>query len=254
MNRSLYYYHQTKPKLDHDLKLICEINKLRQLNPTIGSKKIAKILSDEERINHKRIARILKENNLVTRRKKRSRNRINNLERIPIPKNIESINTLWSIDFMCTRKINSFKFTLLNVIDIGTRVSPLMTIERSFTSVDVTDELEKAISAKGCPKGLVTDNGVEFTSTHFRLWCKRNGIIHHLTNKGSPSENCFVESFNSSVRREVLDANDFKSMNELRNKINKWREYYNKVRPHGSLNYESPENYIKLNQTMEMAV
>lgn len=255
LNRSLYYYHQNKSKNDSDKILILKVIELRKINPTIGAKKLAKLLSSEDgQINHKRVSRILKENNLVIIKRRRNRQRINNLERIPAPKNIQSINTLWSIDFMCTRKINSFKFTLFNVIDVGSRISPLMTIERSFTSVDVTDELNRAILKNGCPKAIITDNGVEFTSTHFRLWCKRNGIVHHLTNKGSPAENCFIESFNSSVRREVLDANDFKSMNELRIKIKNWREYYNKIRPHGSLNYQSPENYNTLQENLEIAV
>lgn len=155
---------------------------------------------------------------------------------------------------MCARKQNAFKFMLLNVIDNGSRVAPLMKLERSFTALDVTDELERAMEEYGKPLGIITDNGAEFTSTHFKIWCKRNIIVHYLTNKGSPAENAFVESFNSSVRREVLDSNDFKSMNELREKINKWHKYYNNERPHGSLSYQSPKNFIRYKETPELAV
>lgn len=155
---------------------------------------------------------------------------------------------------MCSRKKNQFSFYLLNVVDIGTRLVPLMRVERSFSTYDVTDELDKIISSSGAPSGIVTDNGSEFTSSHFKIWCKRRNIQHHLTNKGSPAENCFVESFNSCVRREVLDSNDFITMNELRNKIEKWRIYYNQKRPHGSLSYKSPENYINLQKSNELAV
>ena len=219
------------------------------MNPTLGAKKLAKLLL----VNHKRVARVLKERNLNVQRKKRVRTRTE-VERIPAPINVTQSNELWSVDFMCTRKTNAFRFMILNVVDVGTRVSPLMKIERSFTSMDVTDELEAVMRAKGRPKGIVTDNGAEFTSSHFTIWCRRNEIIHHLTNKGAPAENCFVESFNSCVRREVLDQNDFRSMNELRQKIEKWRRYYNEVRPHGSLNFESPENYIKLAENQKLAV
>jgi putative transposase len=255
LNRSLYYYHLSKPRIDSDSKLILRIQAIREKHQNVGGKKIAKMLSSEsERINHKRIARILQEQGLTVCRRKRRRRMSNKVDRIPIPKNVTQSNRIWSIDFMCARKTNSFKFMLFNIIDIGSRISPAMTVERSFTSFDVTDELERAIEKSGRPSGLITDNGKEFTSTHFKIWCRRNNIVHHLTNKGSPAENCFVESFNSSVRREVLDLHVFETMNELRKRIDEWRSYYNSVRPHGSLNYQTPENYNNLIKTMEIAV
>lgn len=255
LNRSLYYYHLKKPKVELDKRIVQKILILRQRHPTIGAKKLAKLLSDPEYpVNHKKVARILSENQLGVKKKRRQRNRIYNLERIPTPKKITHSNQLWSIDFMCARKTNAFKFSLLNVVDVASRVAPIMIVERSFTSFDVTDELDKAIELQGAPEGIVTDNGCEFTGAHFRIWCKRRGIQHYLTNKGSPAENCFVESFNSCVRREVLDTNDFKTMNELRIKIEKWRLYYNQERPHGSLGYASPEKYINLLKNTELAV
>ena len=120
--------------------------------------------------------------------------------------------------------------------------------------MDVTEELDQAITERGKPSGIITDNGAEFTSTHFKIWCKRRCITHHLTNKGSPAENCFVESFNSCVRREVLDPNDFQTINKLRVKVEKWRKYYNEVRPHGSLSYQSPETYYRLKKHTDIAV
>lgn len=234
--------------------MVDEIVLLRERHQTIGAKKLARLLSlGKIAVNHKRVARVLKQNGLTVTQKKRSR-RIRDLHRIPVPTDVKKSRDTWSIDFMCTRKSNCFKFMILNVVNVGTRISPLMKVERSFTSYDVTDELEKAFAIDGKPSRIITDNGVEFTSTHFKLWCKRNEITHHLTNLGSPAENCFVESFNSSVRREVLDSNDFKTMNELREKVEKWRIYYNAIRPHGSLNYQSPEVYNNLVKNLEVAV
>jgi putative transposase len=235
--------------------LIDKIKKEREFNPTMGAKKLAKVISSRELpINHKRIARILQENGLGAPKRKPRNRRIEELIRLPAPKDVEEANTLWSIDFMCTRQVNSFKFMLLNIIDVGTRISPGMIVERTFTSSDVTGELDKAIDQHGKPAGIITDNGTEFTSTHFKIWCKRRGITHHLTNKGCPAENCFVESFNSCVRRELLNANNFETINKLREKVGKWRKYYNEVRPHGSLSYQSPEVYYRLKKTPEVAV
>lgn len=227
---------------------------LRKKHASLGAKKLAKLLSRGEiRINHKKVARILKENGLGIVKKKRTRKDLV-CERIPVPANVDQVGDVWSIDFMCMRNENAFRFMLFNVINVRSRVCPVMKVERTFTSYDVTDELEKAMERVGKPTGIITDNGTEFTSAHFRIWCRRNEIVHHLTNKGRPAENCYVESFNSSVRREVLDLNDFRTMNELRHKVEIWRKYYNSERPHGSLSYQSPENYNNLTKTLEVAV
>lgn len=255
LNRNLFYYHKTKPKNQSDQLMVAAIKNIREKFGNLGAKKLAKLLSNEEGItNHKRVARILKENDLVIRRKRRVRYRVNNIERLALPVKVKEVNCVWSIDFMCARKTNRFKFMIFNMIDVYSRQSPGMIVERSFTSLDVTSELEKAIVTYGKPLGIITDNGVEFTSTNFRNWCKRNNIIHYLTNKASPAENSYVESFNSSVRREVLDENDFNNINALRQKVGSWREFYNKERPHGSLGYNSPENYINIEKTRKQSV
>lgn len=246
LNRSLYYYHINKPKNDSDFLLLERIKVLRMKNAFLGAKKLAKLLSISEKVNHKRVARILKDNNLRVARKRSLRHAPKFIERIPVPKDITRNNIVWSIDFMCARKANNFRFMLFNVVDIISRRSLKMIVERSFTSFDVTHELDEAISRFGCPTGIVTDNGAEFTSSHFKVWSKRRGIIHHLTNKGSPAENCFVESFNSCVRREVLDDNNFETMSDLRKKIEEWKNYYNSERPHGSLRYQTPDFYYRL--------
>jgi putative transposase len=221
----------------------------RKVCEVLGAKKLARMISSpHERINHKRVARILRQNNMSVRRKKRRRYRMTNLERLPIPSNASAREGVWSIDFMCSRKASSFRYMILNMVVITMRNCPGIIVERSFTSQDVTENLSEAFKTHGKPKGLITDNGAEFTATNFRVWCRRNNITHYLTNKSSPSENSFVESFNSCVRREVLDETDFTNISELRRTLENWRLFYNEQRPHGSLGYLSPDQYVMVQQ------
>lgn len=255
LNRSLYYYHKVKPKNKEDQKILEHIKELREEHEVLGAKKLAKLMStSEKKVNHKRVARLLRENNLTVKQKVKRHRSTNSVERLPLPVEAKKRTGIWSIDFMCSRKNNAFRFMLLNMVDITSKQSPGMVIERSFTSLDVTQSLEDAIKLYGKPEGLITDNGVEFTATNFRVWCKRNKIVHYLTNKASPAENCFVESFNSCVRREVLDINEFKNISELRESVRHWREFYNKHRPHGSLGYLSPEEYIRVQINRKQSV
>jgi len=57
---------------------------------------------------------------------------------------------------------------------------------------------------------------------------------------GSPWENGYNESFNGSLRDELLNGEIFYSLAEARVLIEAWRRHYNTVRPHSSLGYRPP--------------
>lgn len=52
---------------------------------------------------------------------------------------------------------------------------------------------------------------------------------------GSPWENGYNESFNGSLRDELLNGEIFYSLAEAKVLIEAWRRHYNTVRPHSSL-------------------
>ena len=57
---------------------------------------------------------------------------------------------------------------------------------------------------------------------------------------GSPWENGYNESFNGSLRDELLNGEIFYSLAEAKVLIEAWRRHYNTVRPHSSLGYRPP--------------
>jgi transposase InsO family protein len=58
----------------------------------------------------------------------------------------------------------------------------------------------------------------------------------HLTAQA----NGYVESFNGKLGDELLDREIFYTLLEARVLIERWREHYNRVRPHSSLGYRPP--------------
>ena len=56
------------------------------------------------------------------------------------------------------------------------------------------------------------------------------------------TENGQIESFNGTMRNELLRGVEFESVHEARNELEKWREKYNNKRPHSALNYEPPSS------------
>lgn len=57
---------------------------------------------------------------------------------------------------------------------------------------------------------------------------------------GKPTENAYIESFHSRLRDECLSANWFLDLADARFQIERWRQDYNEVRPHGSLGNQTP--------------
>jgi putative transposase len=63
---------------------------------------------------------------------------------------------------------------------------------------------------------------------------------------GKPTENAYVERFNGSFRRELLNAYVFRNLKEVRILAEEWMIDYNTKRPHKSLNYLTPIEYENL--------
>ena len=88
-----------------------------------------------------------------------------------------------------------------------------------------------------------SDNGPEFVSHAILEWIVQAGIGTSLSDPGKPWQNGTDESFNGKLRDECLSLEWFRSRREARVVIEAWRQHYNAVRPHNSLNYLTPDEF-----------
>jgi hypothetical protein len=95
--------------------------------------------------------------------------------------------------------------------------------------------LEYLKEFRGLPEMIRVDNGPEFISSKLDLWCKEQKITLVFIQPGKPMQNAYVERCNGNIRRELLNAYVFKTLNEVREKAEEWRLDYNCSRPHSSL-------------------
>jgi len=92
----------------------------------------------------------------------------------------------------------------------------------------------------GLPKHIRSDNGPEFVATAVREWLAKLEVETLFIEPGSPWENGYIESFNGKLRDELLNGEIFTTFTEARVLIERWRNQYNRVRPHSSLGYRPP--------------
>ena len=76
--------------------------------------------------------------------------------------------------------------------------------------------------------------------TAVKDWLAQIGVQTLYITPGSPWENGYCESFNGSLRDELLNGEIFYSLAEAQILIEAWQRHYNTVRPHSSLSYRPP--------------
>lgn len=131
----------------------------------------------------------------------------------------------------------------LTVVDNYTRESLAIDIGQSLKGEDVVDTLNRIAGLRGLPATIKVDNGSEFISKVMDKWAYERGVELDFSRPGKPTDNAQVESFNGRFRQECLNAHWFMSLDDAKGKIDEWRKYYNEVRPHSALQWQTPAQF-----------
>lgn len=233
-NKSTLYYHSKKD----DSELITEIRRIAFLRKKDGYRRIhQKLKRSGIRVNHKRVYRLYTLEGLKIRTRPKRRRK--DIPSVPLPVPNEP-NTVWALDFVHERSMDGRKQRIVTGIDLCSRINTLLEVSYSISSTTLIRFLERLPIL---PKFFVLDNGTEFTSKLFIDWAIHRGIQIHFIDKGKPTQNAFIESFNGKLRNECLDMNRFRNQNEIAEELRQFQIYYNNERQHSSLNYLTPNEY-----------
>ena len=147
---------------------------------------------------------------------------------------------MWSYDFVFERTSDGRAMRILNIIDEYSRECLAIHIGRKMRSSEVLYLLSELFVTHGVPDYIRSDNGSEFTASEIRKWLQRLGVKTLFIEPGSPWENGYIESFNGKLRDELLNGEIFDTILEAKVLTEKWRNHYNKIRPHSSLRFSPP--------------
>lgn len=132
------------------------------------------------------------------------------------------------------------KLRILTIVDTHSRFCPATDPRLTYREEDVLQTLEKAGGQIGHPKTIRVENGSEFISRDLDLWAYANEVSLDFSRPGKPTNNGFIEAFNSKLRAECLNAHWFMSLADAREKMNDWRRDYKEVRPRSAIGYNVP--------------
>jgi putative transposase len=176
-------------------------------------------------------------------RARRTKRRVPRRPRVPLVAP-PTLNQTWALDFMRDTLYDGRVFRTLNVLDQGNREGLAIELGFSLPSRRVIALLEELVAQHGAPVALRMDNGPEFLALAVTTWADAQGITLDFIQPGKPAQNAFIERVNQTYRTEVLDANLFKSLAEVRAITADWLRRYNTERPHDSLGRVPPLTFL----------
>jgi putative transposase len=242
---NLYYSHKMPIK---DAPVIQEMKTLSGMYPRFGSRRIRILLQREGIVMGKeRCSRLWAKAGLQVPKKRRKK-RVSTMMRPLAP---TTKNSVWCYDFVYDACANGQKLKCLTIVDEYTRECLAIDVSGSICSSRVIDVLSKLMRIHGVPRYLRSDNGPEFVSGALLEWAARESLNLALIEPGKPWQNGANESFNGKFRDECLSMEWFRNRLEAKVVIEDWRIHYNDVRPHSSLNYQTPNEFkLSLNKLL----
>jgi putative transposase len=237
VDRASYRY---EPRPDRNAELREAVVNLARQKPRYGYRRLHAVLERRgQAVNVKRVYRLYAEEGLAVRRRRRKRLV---RERAAEPRLIRA-NQEWAMDFIVDGLANGRMVRILSVVDAFTRECLALEADTSLGSGRVIRVLDRLIDERGVPENVRSDNGPEFTSRRMLGWAEERKITLVHIQPGRPMQNGHVESFHGRLRDECLNVSWFRTLNDVRLTIDRWRHEYNCERPHSSLDYRTPREF-----------
>ena len=153
---------------------------------------------------------------------------------------VERPNQVWAMDITYIPMARGFVY-LAAVIDWFSRRVLSHRVSITMEADSCIEALEEALAKHGTPGIFNTDQGSQFTSEAFTGVLIANTIAISMDGKGAWRDNVFVERIWKSVKYEEVYLHAYDSVGVARASLAKYLDFYNRKRPHSSLDRMTPD-------------
>jgi putative transposase len=225
-----------------------------QSRRTYGSPRVTRVLRElGHRCGHNHIARLMRGAGLRSRPRARFRVCLTDSNHdLPIAPNLllgrapaERSDPIWLSDITYVRTGEGWLY-LAGMVDRYSRRCIGWAMGDSLATSLPLAALEVALTQRQPPRGLVhhSDRGVQYASEAYRQRLAAAGVIPSMSRRGNCSDNAIMESFWSSLKRELVHRCEFATRAEAQAAIFEWLEvFYNRERLPSALGYKSPVDF-----------
>ena len=213
-----------------------EINSLHQKHPSYGHRRVGWALA----VNHKRVSRVMRRFGIKPPRRRvnhfctRSTNHhtYTNLTKGIV---LTRQHQLWCADVSFIEFNGKFWY-LATIEDVYTRRVLAAQVGKYHNHQLILTTVKQAIKNTGTvPEIFHTDQGTEFMAKAVTDYLEQYGIKVSVSDKASPWQNGYKESFFGRFKDEFGDFNRFETVSELIEEIYSQIRYYNQERIHTAL-------------------
>jgi transposase InsO family protein len=150
----------------------------------------------------------------------------------------------WHTDIKYVNFHGTFLF-LISVIDGYSRYIVHHELRQNMQEFDVQITVQRALEKyPGVKPRLITDNGSQYISKDFAEYLKFAGLQHIRTSIAYPQSNGKIERYHRTIQQECIAAKSMINLEDARQQITKFVDYYNNKRLHSSLFYLTPDDFL----------
>lgn len=245
VNRSTLYYASRATDVD-DVGLLNEIRDIWNKYPFYGYRRITiELRKQGHKVNRKRVQRLMALGGIyaiypgpnTSRRNKRHAVHRYLLRDIEITRP----NQAWMVDITYLRLESGFVY-LVALIDVHSRYIVGWGLSTTLETAFCMDALKSALK-NATPEIINSDQGCQFTSEEWVSCLQEHSIQISMTGKGRCLDNVYIERFWRNIKREEFYLNAYDSISNLKKEIAKYMNFYNHLRSHQALRYNTPASF-----------
>ena len=222
-----------------------------------GYKLLAQCIREQHnvRLDKKKAYRLCKELGILQKPRQRMPS---HPRRLPRNRVVTSANQLWQMDikYGYVHGLERF-FYVLSIIDVFDRVVVMQYRGAKCEAKHAVQALGYALQSRldegDALPTIRTDNGPQFTSKLFGDMCESFDVIHERIPPRSPNMNAYIESFHSLLERDLFSKRAFYTFEEAYEELDRYMDFYNNRKMHGSLKRLPPTVFSTWVKTLEDA-
>jgi putative transposase len=217
----------------------------------------AELRSEGINCSKNRVSRLMKKQGIAVKTRKKYKRTTNSNHKLPVANNLvemkfnpDRANRLWTTDITYIWTKEGWLY-LAVVLDLWSRTVISWKADNVMDESLVSSVLNKAIGTRKPDKGLIvhSDRGSQYASLSVRKLIERNNLRQSMSSKGNCYDNAPTESFFSTLKRELVYRQSFKTREEAKQSLFEYIEvFYNRQRRHSTLGYLSPMQFENLNK------
>lgn len=246
VNRSQQYYQPicSAEKDQCDVTLMNEIQDIYAKRPFQGYKRITQDLNDMGYgVNHKRVYRLMRQMGLqaVYPKKNLSKRRLEDTVHPYLLKEHppQQVHDCWCVDITYIKTSRGYVY-LTALIDVVSRYVMGWSLNTCLDTSGCLDALEMALQKGFNPKIINSDQGSQFTSQDWAYAMSLLQIRISMDGKGRCLDNIPIERFWRTLKVEEVYLNTYETVQEARDAIGQYIEWYNHERRHSGIDNHRP--------------